>query len=273
MTVFLICLAAAVLVSLIFVFIIAPGRPSPEQKRAFFGNNIAHRGLFSADQSVPENSLPAFRAAREAGYGVELDVQLSADGEVVVFHDDTLFRVCGVNARVDSLTLAELKKLSLFGTNERIPLFSEVLEALGGGPPLIVELKNGKRNADLCDKTLRLLKSYKGDFCIESFNPFILRRFKKTAPGVLRGQLAQPPRYYKGEVASAAGFILGNLLFNFLARPQFIAYRIGKKPLSVRLCEKMGALRVGWTGHDAACEKDFDTVIFEHYRPKTVFKE
>lgn len=258
---------------LLILFLIAPGRDKKGQKKLFFGRNIAHRGLFSADQSVPENSLAAFSAATEAGYGVELDVQLSSDGEVVVFHDDTLVRACGVKSRVDDFDLSRLKELSLFGTNERIPLFSEVLEVLGGKYPLIVELKNGPRNEELCAKTLAILEKYKGDYCIESFNPLIVCWFKKNAPGVFRGQLAQPPKCYKGEIRSkTAAFLLGNVLLNFLARPQFIAYRIGKKPVLVRVAEALGALRVAWTGHDTACEKDFDTVIFEHHTPPVKFK-
>ncbi|MBR6381045.1 MAG: glycerophosphodiester phosphodiesterase, partial [Lachnospiraceae bacterium] len=141
---------------LVFVYLLFPGHASRKKRAPFWGRNFAHRGLFLKDQSVPENSLEAFRRAVAGGYGMELDVQLSKDGQVVVFHDDTLERVCGVKKRVDALTFAELRELRLYSTEEQIPLFSEVLETVGGKTPLIVELKNGPRNRELCEKTCAL---------------------------------------------------------------------------------------------------------------------
>ena len=134
-----------------------------------------------------------------------------------------------------------------------------------------VELKNGKRNKELCEKTYALLRRYTGDYCIESFNPFIVRWFKINAPEVVRGQLANPPKDYNGEVKPVTGFILGNVLLNFLARPQFIAYKIAPKPFPVKLCEALGAMKVCWTSHEWANEKGNDTVIFEFYKPKLKF--
>ena len=273
MKVFAIVLAAFGALILLAIFIFAPRFSGKEKRAAFWGRNIAHRGLFEADQSVPENSLAAFGRAVDAGYGVELDVQLSRDGEVVVFHDDDLLRVCGVDKRVDALDLAELLKLSLCGTNERIPLFTEVLTLLGGRVPVIVELKNGPRNGELCKKTLEILKAYDGEYCIESFNPFIVAWFRFHAPSVLRGVLSQPTGdFVEANMPRAVGALLGDLAFNFAARPHFIAYRIGRKPLPVQLCESLGAIKVAWTAHDENAEKDFDVVIFEHYRPEIKFK-
>jgi glycerophosphoryl diester phosphodiesterase len=139
------------------------------QRAPFQNRTFAHRGLFEADQIVPENSLPAFRAAVEAGYGVELDVQLTKDKVVVVFHDDNLKRVCGVDARVDSYTFEELQAFPLLHTGERIPAFMDVLGVLGGRIPMIVELKSGGDWKTLCEKTLALLKDYRGDYCVEAF--------------------------------------------------------------------------------------------------------
>ena len=180
---------------------------------------------------------------------------------------------CGVDARVDSKTLAELQQLSLCGTDETIPLFSDVLKTVRGRGAIIVELKNGKRNKELCEKTYALLRRYTGDYCIESFNPFIVRWFKINAPEVVRGQLANPPKDYNGEVKPVTGFILGNVLLNFLARPQFIAYKIAPKPFPVKLCEALGAMKVCWTSHEWANEKGNDTVIFEFYKPKLKFNK
>ena len=128
-------LLAAVILLLVALW---PGRPSAALVAPFTGRNFAHRGLHSPDKSVPENSLAAFRLAAEAGYGIELDIQLSKDGQVVVFHDDTLDRVCGVKGRVDAYTLEQLQQMRLCKTEERIPLFTEVLRTVAGRVPLIV---------------------------------------------------------------------------------------------------------------------------------------
>lgn len=251
----------------------APGHAPRRLKLPFDGRNCAHRGLHSQDKSIPENSLAAFRKAAENGFGVELDVQLSKDGQVVVFHDDNLKRVCGVDRRVDELTLAELQELKLCGTEERIPLFTQVLAAICGRGPVICELKSGKRNRELCKKTLEIIQGYTGDICIESFDPGIVIWFRFHAPYLLRGQLAMPIKDYKDEGASGLmAFALSRCLFNPLARPQFIAYEIGRKPLQVKLCEAMGAMKVGWTSLSPANEKKYDCVIFQFYRPERKFK-
>lgn len=267
-----ICLgiAAAVAAPL---FLLAPGSASRRQRAPFMGMNFAHRGLHSRDKSVPENSLEAFRLAARAGYGAELDVQLSKDGQVVVFHDDTLDRVCGVHARVDELTYDELKELRLCGTDETIPLFSQVLDCFHGAGPLIVELKSGRRNRELCEKTYALIENYHGDVCIESFNPLIVTWFRIHGRDLVRGQLATPTKYYvRDGLRPLQGFVLSHTLMNFLARPQFIAYRIGYRPPTVRLAELLGAMKIGWTSHEPRNEKGRDGVIFEFYKPKVKFQ-
>ena len=125
-----ICLICGIIIVLIaaLLYCVAPGKLMPEAKKTvkiFYGLNCAHRGLHTKDRKVPENSLPAFAAARSGGYGIELDVRLSKDEQVVVFHDDDLSRVCGVDKPVGDMTWAELSGLSLFDTAERIPLFTE----------------------------------------------------------------------------------------------------------------------------------------------------
>ena len=252
------------------VFLLAPGHATARQKAPFAGRNFAHRGLHSRDKSVPENSLKAFALAAENGYGMELDVQLTRDGQVVVFHDDTLDRVCGVSGRVDDYTFSELQKFPLCGTEERIPLFSDVLNTVGGRTAIICELKTaGKKNRELSRKTYELLAAYDGDVCVESFDPRIVAWFRFHAPELLRGQLAQVE--YPDQSA-AKGFVLKHCLLNFLARPHFIAYQLTKRPLSVRFSELLGAMKVAWTSHEPKNEKGQDVVIFEFYRPNIKFK-
>ena len=251
------------------VYAVAPGHLSRQRRSVFRGVNYAHRGLHSRDRSIPENSLSAFRQAAQEGYGIELDVRLSKDGKVVVFHDDTLDRVCGVHARVDELTWEELRALRLYGTDEQIPLFSDVLRSIRGAEALIVEIKNGPRNRELCEKTKALLDGYRGNVCIESFNPLIVAWFRVHARHLVRGQLATSlSDYTKDGQPVAAGFVLHNTLLNFLSRPQFIAYRIGRRPPLVRLCTALGALNIGWTSHEPRSERTHDAVIFEFYRPR-----
>lgn len=271
-----ILIIAAVCV-ILFWFLLRPARPSRAQLAAFYGRSIAHRGLHTKDKQTPENSLPAFCAAADAGYGIELDIQLSSDGEVVVFHDDTLQRVCGVPQRVDALPLAQLQELRLCGTPYTIPLFTEVLQAVNGRVPLIVELKRGAHNALLCQKALAMLREYKGEFCIESFDPTIVRWFKKNAPDIYRGQLSDAPRAFKGSLKPwLARFALGALFTNVLARPQFIAYGLHPAPFTVDFVRGMGASPVCWTVRDtddmAALQEINDAVIFEFARPAVQYK-
>ena len=274
----LVTIGIILLLAAALVYCVAPGKISAEAGKTaklFYGLNCAHRGLHSVDLSVPENSLPAFAAARKAGYGVELDVRLSKDEQVVVFHDDDLKRICGVHGRVSDLSRAELSKLSLSGTSERIPLLSEVLEILGD-TPVIVELKSvGANNAILCQKTLDILRAHGCSLCVESFDPRMGAWFRKNAPDVLRGQLSSMPRNLES-VSGLVAFLLGNLLTNFMSRPHFIAYSIGPRPFMAWLCRAMKPMNVVWTvqsGHDIArYEKENDTVIFEYYSPAPRYK-
>lgn len=266
-----IALAALIVLGSVWIALILPGRSQRAQRAPFIGRAYAHRGLYEEDQSVPENSAEAFHRAAEAGYGVELDVQLTKDKVVVVFHDGSLARACGVDARVDSLTFAELQQLRLFGTEHRVPRLTDALYELGGRVPVIVELKAGGDWRQLCELTLGHLNAYRGAACVESFHPLLVRWYYKNAPRILRGQLSEAYRYSSRSAPWYVSLFMSRLLTNAFTRPQFIAYRIGAKCLSARLCERLGAMRVCWTAHaeddHAALMRKNDAVIFEHYRP------
>lgn len=240
---------------------------------------FAHRGLHDRQNGIPENSMGAFRAAVSKGYGVELDVQLSRDGQIVVFHDDTLDRMCGVNGRVDEYTYEELHNMSLLGTEYTICLFSDILDVLAeGSGPLLCELKTGKNNKELCEKTYRLLRSYPGKYCIESFNPFIVKWFLKNAPEVFRGQLAGPAKGYPKSVTKMGAWLLATCRLSFINKPDFIAYEIGRRPKRVLKKRAKGLMIFGWTSRDpddaVATGESFtvdDALIFENYRPELSF--
>ena len=126
------------------VYLVAPAHATREQKAPFVDRNYAHRGLHKKDKSVPENSLAAFRRAVKAGYGVEMDVHITADDQLAVFHDDTLKRMIpgAPDGRIETFTLAELKQFRLLKTDEQIPTLEEALSVLAGRVPLILEIKS-----------------------------------------------------------------------------------------------------------------------------------
>lgn len=234
----------------------------------FYHLNFAHRGLHDISTGIPENSLAAFRAAKEVGYGSEFDVQLSKDGQVVVFHDDTLDRVCSVHGNVCDFDYSELKEMSLLGTDEHMPLFTEVLDLFAGAVPLIVELKAGKRNNELCRKTYDILKTYEGVFCVESFHPFIVKWFRDNAPEVFRGQLAQPVNEYPDTMSKFSAWAMGECRLSFLNKPDFIAYHNTYRPKRILKKRDKGILLFAWTSKVPDVDQALnDAVIFEGYRP------
>lgn len=262
-------LAIAGALVLLLLWLILPGRR--RDVTPFNRVKYAHRGLHTNDGRVPENSLAAFRAAAQAGYGVELDVQFTADRQIVVFHDNDLKRMCGIDKRVDELTYDELKQLRLLDSDQTVPLLSEVLNVLDGAT-LLCEFKPMRSYTDtsLCEATLPLLNAYKGAVCIESFNPFMVRWFRRHAPEYIRGILSK--KFEKGEVAQALRFPLSSLFTNCLCRPDFIAYQhTDHNQFFFRLCRLFRPMTVAWTvrshAEESAAARQFDTVIFEGYFP------
>ncbi len=212
----------AVLV-LLYLLLIMPrvfGRPDTAP---FEGWLYAHRGLHDNAGDAPENSMKAFQKAIDAGYGIELDVQLTLDRIPVVFHDGTLDRICGIRGNVCDFTFEQLQQFPLCKSEERIPKFIDVLNLVDGRVPLIVEYKGETTDVSVCSVTDPILQSYKGTYCIESFNPLIVAWYRKNRSEVLRGQLAEK-LYSQGTKKSALHFVLEHLLMNFYARPDFIAY-------------------------------------------------
>lgn len=236
MQLFVFC--AGVLLVLVWLCV-KPGRLSRRAGRALFRRELCAPRPVCARPKRAGKQLPAFAAAVENGYGMELDIQLSQDGEVVVFHDDTLARMCGIQGRVDAFALAQLREMPLAGTAEHMPLLTEVFDTVAGKTPIIIELKTGPRNAELCQKGLALMRAYAqkygGAFCVESFDARIVAWFRKHAPDILRGQLTDSPRAL-GSGHPVLDFITGNLLSNLIARPQFIAHGPGQKDNFGPLC-------------------------------------
>ena len=234
---------------------------------------------------VPENSLPAFRAAAEAGYGVELDVRLTKDNVLVVVHDSDLERLCGRAGFVEQLTHEELCEYHLLGTDERIPTLEQVLSLFETAPktgarrpPLIIEIKSTMSNyVDLTRMTMLALDHADVSYCIESFDPRVLSWLRHNRPDVFRGQLSEDSLADRGaeKYGIPMRWILSSLFANVLSRPDFVAYKYSDRHnLFVWLCRRVlrGHL-ITWTVRSdndlAESEREGAPAIFEYIRPDT----
>ena len=271
MNYFLIILIIIVLIFGFYLFLVFPRLHKP----AFPGASTtlyAHRGLHDHNDKVPENSLEAFRLACEHGYGIELDVQLTKDRQVVVFHDETLKRMCAQPGCVRDYTFQELQSFALAKTEQKIPLFSEVLSLINNRVPLIVEIKIHENSTTVCEKVNELLKQYQGPYCIESFHPFALRWYKKNRSDVFRGQLST--NFHKSEKERKLSYFFAqHLLFNAFSRPDFIAF--GHQYFNCKsrtlVCKLLHATPICWTIRSQEeldhAKKSFQYFIFVGFVP------
>ncbi len=271
MTIVYCILGTAAFLLLLYLCFIAPRMFGKPERNAFVGRHYAHRGLFDNDGGIPENSIAAFRRAVDAGYGIELDVQLSKDGVPVVFHDASLRRMCGVEGNVWEYTLSELQSMRLLHSVETIPTFAEVLRTVNGKVPLIIEYKLDVPQTRVCELGDELLRNYVGPYCIESFHPMALTWYRKHRPEVMRGQLSENYQRNPKHRGNYSLLAMRFLISNVLTRPDFIAYNhIDRNNLSRRLCHIMGALSVAYTIKSQeqyeAAKGDFDLFIFDGCR-------
>lgn len=270
MEMFIVLLSVFLVFCGLVLYLIAPRLKGPSTKE-FLGWDYAHRGFHDREQGVPENSYRAFELAVQKGYGMELDIQPTADDQLVVFHDFDLKRMCGVEGLVKEMTYAELQAYQLLDTEEKIPLLSQILDLVAGQVPLIIEIKSEDRDASrVCQLLLQLLENYDGLYCIESFNPMVLVYLKKHRPDLVRGQLSGPFKKKKGLLY----WLLRNLWTNVLTRPDFIAYQSAAAPGNVflKLIKLVYApLMVVYTTKSKAeyqaNTKFFDCQIFEGFEP------
>lgn len=238
-------------------------------KKVYF----AHRGLHDNEGDAPENSMAAFRKAVDAGFGMELDVQVTKDGVPVIFHDFKLERICGTEGKVVDHTYEELQAYTLCHSKERIPKLSDLLEMVGGGVPLIVEIKAETADVSCCAVIDRLLRAYHGAYCIESFNPMVLWWFRLNHGEVVRGQLSSNFRR-EGVYWNILYFAMTHLLFNFLTKPDFIAYnhKFSEEP-GRRICRHLYRHpAAAWTVRSEqdleALRGEYDVFIFDSFLPR-----
>lgn len=235
--------------------------------------HYAHRGLHDKKVGVPENSLLAFRRAVETGYGAELDVHLSKDRQLIVMHDECLKRTTGDIRNIADLTLPELRALRLEHTQEQIPVLFEVLALFTGKTPLVIEIKPvGGNHAELTRLVCEELDRYPElSYCIESFDPRVLRWLRRNRPEILRGQLATNFVKSRNGLSLPLAFCLKNLLTGFLTVPDFIAYNFCYRSVrSLRLSRRVyGVAEFSWTirseANASAALQDGCAIIFEGF--------
>lgn len=247
--------------------------PVDAERTAWLENTlIAHRGIHD-NQTLPENSISAFAATIENGNPIELDVALTKDGQMVVFHDKKLKRLFGVDIWLQDITYEELSKYTFENTSETVPLFSEVLSFVDGRVPLLIEIKNEGEVGVLESMVYDQLRAYEGEFAIQSFNPFSLKWFRDNAPEVVRGQLAGSFIISDYEVEYQGttrlpwykSFLLSNLLLNFASKPNFIAYETENvKTGTLKGLQKFDVPVLGWT-IDSQAEYDSFKQYFDNF--------
>lgn len=237
---------------LIYIWLIYPGRTKVFPKQKYYG----HRGLYH-HKTVQENSLEAFTLAIEQGYGVELDVQLSRDGQVVVFHDASLERLFHREELIRDLAVEELRAF-------QIPTLTEVLQLFKGQQPLIIELKNHGQAQELCEAVAKLLDTYQGEFMVESFDPRIVFWFRRYRPDFIRGQLLMSISQYEHPLL---GLFLVSMVYHVFTRPHFLATHTS---MSMRFYGRVFPLlkmkRVLWTVYweEVRDIPLMDGIIFEY---------
>lgn len=262
---------ALIVLAVLYLFAIK-GRLGHKDLPALRNWCYAHRGLHN--EGIPENSIAGFAAAQNAGYGIELDIHLMKDGNLAVIHDASLKRTAGVDVCIEDLTSADLNNYRLEGTEEKIPLFSEVLSLINGEVPLIVELKSVDNNyAALCEAACKLLEDYKGLYCIESFDPRCIVWLRKNKNGIMRGQLAYNLFHVDVKIPAVMKFFLRHHILNISSRPDFIAYGFADRKIPGNfLCRKFWGMQgVAWT---IRSQEDFEIAcgegwipVFENFKP------
>ncbi len=230
-------------------------------------NPIAHRGLHNFD--YPENSLPAFENAVTHGFAIELDVRITDDQTIIVFHDEKLSRMTDRDGYVSNLVAADLNDIKLNKTEYGIPTFERVLETVNEKVPLLIEIKKMEKSFALEEKLIDMLKSYNGDYAVQSFDPFSMEYCYKNAPRIMRGQLASYFHHADIDASHRDKMRLKKLKYNDVSRPDFIAYKITNLPN--KYVKNTGLPVIGWTVRSELQAQKIsdicDNYIFEGFIP------
>jgi glycerophosphoryl diester phosphodiesterase len=236
---------------------------------------LAHRGLHDEARGVIENTPSAIAAATAAGYGIEVDLQITLDGDAVVHHDDALGRLTEGTGRLNAMTVAEIKRVAFKATADRIVTLAELVDLVAGHAALLLELKShGDGDRRLPARVAAVLSRYRGPVAAMSFDPRHVRALKEYAPTLARGLVAERRRRKSridgfAKPQQRAFVYLGDLVN---AGPQFIAYSVKDLPALAPLCARyLGLPLLAWTVRTAQerrrAERFADQMIFEGFRP------
>ncbi len=241
-------------------YLMKPRWRNRKKLQEFIAWPYAHRGLhgdFSA-----ENTKSAFKAARDHGYGIEMDVRACKD-QLVIHHDEDLKRSAGVEVKLEELAYDSLANYPLFRGEETVPTLEEVLGIIDGKVPLLLEIKTEKSHFDIARRVQETMDNYKGPYLIESFHPLVLLWYRLHRRDVLRGQLSAGDLEKSFFIRKAMAF----LLFNFITRPDFIAYE-KKGGFAPWFLHCLGTTTFVYTLESPQEKKNyFDGQIFESYLP------
>ena len=215
--------------------------------RDLLARPFAHRGVHD---EYPENSLPAFEKAVGLNLGIELDVHLSKDGHLVVFHDDNLLRMTGADKHIRRLTYDEIKTYNLNKTNHTIPLLKDVFDIVKGKVPILIEIKSNNKMKKLVPALKQLIANYEGVIFIQSFNPFALRKCYKQIPAILRGQLSS--FFEGGKLTFFKKIAIKKLFFKNYSHIDFVSYNLNYLPN--KYVDKVDVPVLAWT---VRTEKDY----------------
>lgn len=202
---------------------------------------ITHRGIHD-NINIYENTLEAFKLSIKKGYAIELDIRMTKDKQIVVFHDNNTKRLTKKDLIVEENTYQELNNQNIL----HIPLLIEVLKLINGKVPLLIEIKPTKKDYELATNLMTILNNYEGKYAIQSFNPKVLYWFKRNYPNVLRGQLSM--KYTKHKISSIKKYILSKMLFNKITKPNFISYKYNELNIEqIKKYKKQNIYVIGWT--------------------------
>jgi glycerophosphoryl diester phosphodiesterase len=239
---------------------------------------IAHRGLHNKAEGIIENTISAAEAAIARGFPIELDVQLTADNEAVVFHDFELGRLTGETGLLVERRISALTGIGISGAakGDKIPSFKDYLSTIAGRTPLVIEIKS-KFNGDmrLTKRVIEILAEYNGPFVVKSFDPDIVAYLRENAPRITRGFIGELEYASKSDsfLTPEAKHRMANLLHFSETQPHFLSWRVKDIPCaSTHLSRILGNLPVmTWTVRNpedrAKAEKHADQMVFEDFLP------
>ncbi|WP_083568525.1 glycerophosphodiester phosphodiesterase family protein [Arcobacter sp. LA11] len=228
---------------------------------------IAHRGLHMGF-TIPENSNLAFKKALEKNYAIELDIRITKDNQVVVFHDKNLLRICASKKKIANQAYSNLKKFNLYHTSEKIPLLSEVLELINGQVPVLIEVKNYGTVGLFEELLSKELENYKGHFAVCSFNVEVINWFKQNKPDIKRGLIFGDLKKFQIKF-----YKIVFLYRLFTSKPDFISldYKLLDTFL-VNFCRFFNKPLVSWTIDSKKklrkARHIVDNIIFENIKIK-----